>query len=265
MKSIDNVNTGERVMITGTSRGLGRALLTEYSLSGTRIVAVDKCDDTYLRSQHPNVRFEIIDITDRSAMKRLIETLAESNELPNTVIFSAAIHTTDYDTFIDYQTLADTINVDMMSVLSVISLVMPLMNGSGTFIFCSSGVVIFPNLDSLGYYMSKLAVTKAFDHLADRYSQTGFRFKSAILGPLHSDMLTESARPSGIVGLLRDLTTGDLDIAAKKIVKLHRCNSKRMYYTRRSAVILWLARIIQTVLPQKWKVYRIKTPVVSKF
>ena len=252
-------------MITGTSRGLGRALLTEYSLAGTRIVAVDKRDDAYLRAQYPDVRFEIADINDRSAMKRLIESLVASNELPGTVIFSAAIHTTDYDTFLDYQTLADTININMMSVLSIISLVMPVMNGSGTFIFCSSGVVIFPNPESLGYYMSKLAVTKAFDHLADRFSQTGFRFKSVILGPLHSDMLAESVRPSGIVGLLRDMTTGDLDIAAKRIVKLHQCNSKKIYYTRRSAVILWLARIIQTVLPKKWKAYRIKPPVVSKF
>ena len=124
------------------------------------------------------------------------------------------------------------------------------------FVFCSSGVIIFPNPTNLGYYLSKLSVTKAFDHFSNRYNQYGFRFKSVILGPMHSIMLRNSRPPGFIVGLLRKITTGNIDEAASKIISFIETPKKRMYYLKSSAIILWVARILQNILPLSKRFYQ---------
>ena len=246
--------TGQRILITGASHGLGLELAALFTAQDNEIIAISK-------HQHDSIRFpkttsKSLDIADKEAVRKVLAELTEAGMLPDIVIFNAAIHLPDNDPFIDFQRFSDVIDVNMMSVFNFLACLMPALSKPVTFVFCSSGAIIFPNPAYHGYYLSKLAVTKTFDHFADRYARLGFRFKSVVLGPMHSRMLDDSQPPAGIVRFLRDATTGNYKDAAAKISRFIEKPGKRMYCGKASACILWLGRIAQRLLPRALKFYQ---------
>lgn len=245
-----------RVMITGTSNGIGRELLKVYAAEGLQVIAIDKISNLELHMHHPNVVFKQVDITNEDAVRLLVTELANRNCLPDICIFCAAVHEIDNDPWLDYAALSDVVKVDMMSTFNFLSCLLPLIRKPATFVFCSSGVIVFPNPAYLGYFVSKLAVTRAFDIFADLYADRGFAFKSVILGPIASGMLKKSRKPGGMTGRVRDQITGDPAKAAAKIFVFADGAGRRLYYRKLSYLILWLARLVQAVLPAKNKFYR---------
>jgi len=246
-------------MITGTSGGIGKELLKRYSALGVRIIALDKDCDPSLAGIHRTTIFHQMDITDETAVEGLVKSLEADNLLPDTYIFNAAILEVDNDPFIDYAKLRRVLDVDMLSTLKFLSCLLPRLNKPATFVFVSSGVVIFPNPSNLGYFLGKLAMTRVFDVFAHRYASAGFRFKSVILGPINCGMLKESSNPGGFVSFLRDMTTGTPEAAANKIIVfVKKSCRRRMYYRCVSALILWIARFVQAILPSSMKAYRVK-------
>ena len=248
------------VLITGTSRGIGKELLQLYASRNVSVLALDIVDDPEFIELYPNAMFRLVDISKESEVEDVVSFMFESNIVPDVFIFNAAVHDTDNEPFIDYALFRKVIEIDLMSTLKFISCLMPRLNKPTTFVYCSSGVVIFPNPSSLGYFLGKLAVTRVFDIFSYRYAGCGFRFKSVILGPIASNMLRDSRKPPGIVGFLRDMTTGTPKIAAAKIIKFIDNPRRRMYYRRLSAVLLWVARFIQAALPQSLRPYSVKQP-----
>lgn len=247
------------VMITGTSRGIGKELLKRYAASGVRIIALDRDIDPHLADICPTAIFRLIDIADEVAVEDLVKSLEAENLLPDVYIFNAAILEMDNDPFIDYAKLSKVLEVDMFSTLKFLSCLLPRLNKPATFVLVSSGVVIFPNPSNLGYFLGKLAMTRVFDVFSHRYASAGLRFKSVILGPIDCGMLKESSTPGGFVSFLRDMSTGTPETAADKIVAFVKKSPwRRMYYRRSSAIILWIARFVQAVLPSSMKVYQVK-------
>lgn len=247
-----------RVMITGTSRGIGKELLKLYSASGYQIIALDDKPDPELPDICSTIIFRHLDITDDSGVENLITDLTANDLLPDIFIFNAAILDVDNEPFIDYAKLRKVLEVNLFSTLKFLSCLLPRLNKPALFVFISSGVVIFPNPANLGYFIGKLAMTRVFDVFADRYASLGFRFKTVILGPIDCGMLRENPVPSGFTSFLREMTTGTPEIAARNIVVFIKSPCRRMYYRRSSAIILWIARFVQAALPYKMKVYRVK-------
>lgn len=247
-----------RVLITGTSQGIGKELLGKYVDMGMQVIAVDR-QPTLLSvtEAYPTVLFRQADIADESVVDELIASLVAEGLLPDICIFNAAVHEIDNEPYIDYAILRKVIGIDMLSTLKFLSLLMPQLNRPATFVFCSSGVVIFPNPACLGYFLSKLAVTKVFDIFSDRYASCGFRFKSVILGPVKTDMLHQSRDPTGLVRFLRDLITGTPEMAAERIVTFIKGPRQHLHYRFSSAVILWGARFVQSMLPSSRKLYQV--------
>ena len=246
----------KNVLITGAASGLGLELAKAYAARGDRVISLDKNIETSLSRNIPQIEFKEIDIADHERSAAFISSLKDNRELPDIVIFNAAIHAIDNDPFIDFDTLQNTMDTNMMSVFNFLARIMPELAKPCTFVFCGSGVVIFPNPAYLGYYLSKLAVTSAFDLFSSRYTEHGMRFKSVILGPLASPMLERSKQPAGLTKILRDFTTGRVEILVPKIIRFADGPGKRLYYRKASAVVLWTARIIQSILPMRFKVYK---------
>jgi len=247
-----------RVLITGTSRGIGKELLKLYSHLGVQVIAIDKVSDPDLVSINSSAVFQELDISNESAVENFVAFLANNDIIPDVVIFNAAIHEVDNELFIDYNLLRLVLEVNFFSTLKFLSCLMPILNKPTTFVFCSSGVIIFPNPSNLGYFLGKLAITRVFDLFSHRYANCGFRFKSVILGPIESDMLRDSRPPKNFVRFLRDMTTGTPYIAAQKIVKFVNSPFRRMYYRPLSAFVLWSARLVQALLPASYKAYNVK-------
>ena len=246
------------VLITGCGRGLGKELLKVYARLGYQIIGVDLGYEPELARHYPQADLRRLDLSDQLQIRELVSSLIKDGPLPDLVVLSVAVHEEDNSTSIDWESFQRTIAVNMGSVFLLLALLMPALQKPCTFIFCSSGVIIFPNPSYLGYFVSKLAVTRVFDLFAFRYARRGFRFKSVILGPLKSEMLEMSAPAKGIVKVLRNLTTGNFQELAAKIVAFAESPKRRLYYRRSSAVVLWVARAVQRLLPQRFRVYQIR-------
>jgi NAD(P)-dependent dehydrogenase (short-subunit alcohol dehydrogenase family) len=223
----------------------------------TRVVAIDRRTNPDVEKMFPSVVFIELDIADTKSLEICVNRLESNGLLPDLCILNAATHSVDNDPFIRFGDFQEGIAVNMMSTINFLSCLMPKLKMKASFVFCSSGVIIFPNPTCLAYFISKLAITRTFDIFSDRYSNRGFVFKTVILGPINSDMLQESMIPKGLTGFLRRITTGDVEIAADKIVHFSKNKRRRLYYRRSSAVLLWCVRIMQALLPANLKLYRV--------
>ncbi len=76
----------ERVLVTGTTSGVGRALLDLYAKRGAQIISVNRRRVPELESRYPSVRFECVDVRSAEEVERLLRGLAEAAELPEIFI-----------------------------------------------------------------------------------------------------------------------------------------------------------------------------------
>ena len=60
----------ESVLVTGTSSGLGRALLDLYAKSGVKVISVNRRRLPELEALYPRVRFECVDVRSAEEVER---------------------------------------------------------------------------------------------------------------------------------------------------------------------------------------------------
>jgi NAD(P)-dependent dehydrogenase (short-subunit alcohol dehydrogenase family) len=85
------------VLITGTTSGVGRALLEHYARSGVKVISVNRRRVAELESQYPSVRFECVDVCCAEDVDQLVRSLAASGQLPEIFILNAGINRVDND------------------------------------------------------------------------------------------------------------------------------------------------------------------------
>lgn len=245
------------VLITGVSSGVGACLSKIYIENDYKVVGLDIVAP---ENQYEKSEFIFIetDLVNSSSVAQAIKYLNENEILPSIVILSAALHCQDNEAFVDCNIFNKSMDLNVSGNMALISGLMPLSDPGTVFMFLSSGVIYFPNLEYISYYTSKLVMTKIFDHFSIRYNKCGFIFKSVILGPLRSEMLKRSKGPKGFVSYLRDLTTGEVPELAEKIFAFSKNKRKRLYYRKLSMMVLWTARVVQFILPKKYKFYQVK-------
>src|SRR3954464_11009521 len=101
----------QRVLVTGTTSGVGRALLALYAQAGARLIAVNRRRVPELESQYPEVRFECVDVCSSEAVGQLLSALDAAGELPDVFILNAGINRVDNDEGFDlsaYRAVLDT-------------------------------------------------------------------------------------------------------------------------------------------------------------
>jgi NAD(P)-dependent dehydrogenase (short-subunit alcohol dehydrogenase family) len=72
--------TGKRVLVTGGTSGIGRAIAEAFSLAGANVIAVGLACDDSLPAQ---IRTEILDITDTESVNTLVAGLSELHIVVN--------------------------------------------------------------------------------------------------------------------------------------------------------------------------------------
>lgn len=244
------------VLITGACGELGTALARVYLERGDTVIGADLADPPPDLAAFDRFRHYRVDLTDREDLARFVASLSAGGGLPQIVICNAALHADDNTPFLDFDLLLRVMDVNLLAVLHLLSLLMPILAGPCVFVYCGSGVVIFPNPGRLGYYLGKLGATKTFDLFSYRYARRSFTFKSIVLGPLASPMLDGSQPPNDLAAWLRRLTTGEVDSAARRIAFFVDRPGRRLYFRKTSMMVLWTARLVQRLLPQRLRVYQ---------
>ena len=108
-------------LITGTTSGIGRALLELYVRKGATVIAVNRRPVPELEARYPSVRFECVDVRSREGVASLVGGLAASERLPELFILNAGVNHVDNDDALRLPAYRDVIETNLFGVLNFVA------------------------------------------------------------------------------------------------------------------------------------------------
>ena len=186
-----------KVIITGTSRGIGFELVRQFADSGHEVLALSRNDKPVQSLQMDGVSAWAFDITDPHEIEKVADWVAEHWGTVDILIHNAGLllNKPFADTTVSEFRVVFEVNVFGVAALS--RALVPYMEADGHVVIVSSmggvqGSAKFPGLAA--YSSSKGAVITLAELLAEEYKDTGPSFNALALGAVQTEML-ESAFP----------------------------------------------------------------------
>jgi NAD(P)-dependent dehydrogenase (short-subunit alcohol dehydrogenase family) len=234
-----------RVLITGTSSGIGAELFKRYLAQGIEVIAVNRRDPTGEASA--KARFYRLDICDADAVLALLRGLEAENLLPDVFILNAGINKPDNVDRFDFRTYQEVMDIDLRGTMTFLGAAAALGLKGRSFVGLSSTSNIIANPGNLGYYLSKCAVKSAFDVM--RKADPANRYKTVILGPVHTSIMRYSAPLTGLKKAIFDALAVSAGEAAVAIMRFVPSPRATLYFTLRSVLFYYLMRAVLLVFP----------------
>lgn len=240
-----------RVLITGTTSGVGRALLEHYAKQGARIVAVNRRRLPEIEAQFPEVRFESLDVRSEPDVERLVRCLADSGELPDVFLLSAGINRIDNDQFFHLAQYREVIDTNLYGVLNFIAPLTQLSaDGVQRHVVAISSMVRYAgNPYGLGYTTSKRALTACFEVWSRMYTGTDLVFQQVMLGPVRTSIYTMADRFPAWMGWTKDLFSASLAGTARAIAHFASTRDRTLIYPLRALPLFAAMGLAQRYVP----------------
>jgi len=173
----------KNVLITGVSRGLGYHISRQFLAEGHNVIGLSRSplDDTVpLSTLKANVNFTYyqVDITNQQEVTKTLSDIYSSGITLDIVILNAGGIANDTQEGLDYANFAKIIELNFLSAMRIIGIVLPkfLERKSGVFVAISSVAAIRALSSSIGYPASKSALSMAFEGLRLHHSNCNIRF-----------------------------------------------------------------------------------------
>jgi NAD(P)-dependent dehydrogenase (short-subunit alcohol dehydrogenase family) len=239
----------ESVLVTGTTSGLGRALLDLYAKSGVKVISVNRRRVPELEALYPRVRFECVDVRSVEEVERLVLGLAQSAELPEVFILNAGINRVDNDELFDLSSYKSVIETNLYGVLNFIHPLMRLRGDRAArhLVAISSMANYVGNPYALGYTTSKQALTTCFEVWSRMYAETDLIFQRVMLGPVPTSIYTMHDRFPAWMVWVKSLCSAPLDAAARAVSRFALTRKKRLFYPWRALPLylgMWLCQAL---------------------
>lgn len=192
---------GKNAIITGTNRGIGKALVEVFANNGANIWACARRDTEEFRlfckeqAEKNNVEIEplFFDITDYDSMKDAIKKIHAEKRTVDVLVNNAGISPEKNVNFqmTKFDDIEEVMNVNFISAMKLTQLVLKFMirQKSGSIINFSSIVALYGEPSRVAYAASKGALASATLKLASEYGQYGIRANAVAPGPIKTDML----------------------------------------------------------------------------
>lgn len=241
----------DRVLITGTTAGVGRRLLERYVEGGAKVIAVNRRRVPELESQYPEVRFECVDVRSTEAVAELMNALADAKQLPNILILNAGINRTDNDESFQLSTYKEVVDTNLFGVLNFVQ-PLTLLPPSATprhVVAISSMASYVGNPYALGYFTSKRALTACFDVWSRMYADTDLIFQQVMLGPVRTAMYTMDARFPAWMVWLRDAFSTSLESTVAAVCRLANSDRRKLFHPRRVVLLYAGMYICRSLIP----------------
>lgn len=227
---MENKLIGKNAIITGTSRGIGRATLKLFAENGVNIWACCRTINTEDEELFSNLAEEFgvwikpvcFDLRDEDSINTSVKSIIKEKRPIDILVNNAAV---SYGTALSMMPVAkikELFNVNYFTQLQLIQLVSKVMmrQKKGVIINMGSvsGIEVYPG--NLAYGSSKAALMYATKLLAKEYAPYGIRINAVAPGTVHTDM--DSARTKEQMKEVIDRTALKRGADPKEIAKVIR-------------------------------------------
>lgn len=235
------------VLITGTTSGLGRALLEHYANLDYEVICVNRRSDQVLERKFPQVRFHTVDITIESEVRALF--LAMNQRWPSLIILNAGINKADNlrDRF-DFANFTDVLRVNLLGVYSFVAVARELGAQGVTFVGVSSTFNIVANPGHIAYYLSKWGIHRGFAYL--QRNDPLNTYKSFVLGPVrNTNLVRDYPGPKGFQRHVFNFLAASPEQAALSVANFATARSNVRLFPLRAAIFFIFLRGILVFAP----------------
>jgi NAD(P)-dependent dehydrogenase (short-subunit alcohol dehydrogenase family) len=239
------------VLITGTTSGVGRALLEHYVQIGVQVISVNRRRVSELESQYPAVRFECVDVRSAVDIEQFVCGLAASGQLPEVFILNAGMNRVDNDESFQLSVYREVIDTNLYGVLNFVGPLtqLPACSVQRHVVAISSMVNYAGNPYGLGYYTSKMALAACFEVWSKMYAETDLVFQQVMLGPVRTAIYTMADKFPSWMGWIRALFSASLDGTVRAVSRFALTRNKKLIYPLRAFPLFGVIRLGQRLIP----------------
>ena len=202
---------GKIALVTGGARGIGRTIVEKLASEGAEIVI--SCDMGDATFEQTNVRHEILNVTDREAIKELVKKIKDEFGRVDILVNNAGITKDAPFVRMAEEAWDAVIDVNLKGVFNVTQAIAPLMtkNKVGSIITISSVVGLYGNIGQVNYAATKggvIAMTKTW---AKELARKGAQVRANCVAPgFISTPMTDVLPEDVINGMLERTALGKL-------------------------------------------------------
>ncbi|MFP9193709.1 SDR family NAD(P)-dependent oxidoreductase [Natrialbaceae archaeon A-CW1-1] len=192
-------------LITGGSRGIGRALAAEFAADGWELVLVAR-DEERLEAAARNLHDEYdvavtaisIDLVESDAPERIRDHLLEREIRIDALVNNAATATYGPYAESDLETERNLLRVNVEAPLALITQFLPPMRerDDGLILTVASTAAFQPGPYMAGYHASKVALVSATESIAEECRDSGVTVTTLCPGPVSTGIHDRSGRGS---------------------------------------------------------------------
>lgn len=185
----------KKVVITGTSRGIGFQLAQQFADAGHLVLAVSRNTNTLEQINHKNISTIATDIADENQLKKVADFVNKKWGSIDVLIHNAGRLMNKPFENLTSQDFLDVYKVNVFAVASLTQHLIPFLNKGSHVVTVSSmggiqGSMKFPGLAA--YSSSKGAVITLSELLAEEYKEQQIAFNVLALGAVQTEMLEEA-------------------------------------------------------------------------
>jgi NAD(P)-dependent dehydrogenase (short-subunit alcohol dehydrogenase family) len=245
-----NVNV-DSVLITGTTSGIGRALLEHYVHCKTKVIAVNRRRVAELEGRYPSVRFECVDVRSAEDVARLVRDLDASGELPRVLVLNAGINRVDNDDSFQLSAYRDVIDTNLFGVLNFVAPLteLPATRVQRHVVAVNSLASYAGNPYGLGYTTAKQALAACFEVWAKMYTGTDLVFQQVMLGPVPTAIYTMAERFPAWMVWIKELISVSPEATARAVARFALTRKRKLVYPRRALPVYVAMCLGQSLVP----------------
>ncbi|MBR3721489.1 MAG: SDR family oxidoreductase [Selenomonadaceae bacterium] len=199
---------GKSCLITGTNRGLGKAIMEEFAKEGANIYAHARRETSEFVSLTEEVASKCgvsitpvyFDMTDYSAMKTAIMDIMKRRESVDVLVNSAGIAHGGFLQSTPLGIIKDVFEVNFFSVISLSQLIVKLMTRNktkGAIVNIASIAGLDLNQGNCAYGLSKASVIALTKLMAKEYTRGGIRVTAVAPGLIDTGMARQMEVKAG--------------------------------------------------------------------
>lgn len=204
----------KKVLITGVSRGIGRAIAEKFLSEGWFVIGSSTSGKTPIQQQ--NIRCHKLNLLDPKSIEKFAEEIISSKTKIDVLINNAGIYLESDQFPIPEETLRKTLEVDLIGLIMLTEKLLPLISQGGHIISMASGYASLTQAyrnDAPSYSIAKAAVNMFTRQLASYLQGRNITVSSLDPGWVRTDMggATAPRDPAAPAKEMYELATSKVD------------------------------------------------------